>query len=304
MRASLLLLAVLLTACPSDPVGEDPTPEDPIGEDPPPLYVVSMMHAEESISHHQNETIYRDFADALEQQRSLFGAHGAKLDFGPDWTFIEGVRTWDPTQLEDHVAAGQGLHTHAHETQFDLANVHMRLAQAGAGDNLIANGGFLQEGPGGTNWIGYVEDFDLPGGAPMFTTAIGYKNPQTQIPDTTGTCFRPSAEGEWTEHDPDGRLLYLGSNSPDEAGAGALDFDTFRDWLDARIAGVDPDALLNTAYWHDSLHKYGDPTEAADRRARWEQEFEEYLDPLVADGTIVWATFEEMTAACLAAEAR
>ncbi len=42
----------------------------------PVLYVVSMMHAEESISFHENEAVYERFASALEQQRELFAAHG------------------------------------------------------------------------------------------------------------------------------------------------------------------------------------------------------------------------------------
>jgi len=301
MRSQPHLLAALLvlTGCPTEPA--EPEAEPPTAADPPVLYVVSMMHAEESVQHHENENIYRSFADGLEAQRALFSDHGARIDFGPDWTFIEGVKRWDDQQLIEHVASGHGLHTHAHETIWDLASVNARLADAGVLGNPIANGGFLESGPGGTNWIGYVDAFDAPNGDPMFSTVIGYKNPQTQLPDSSGTCFRPSATGDWTVHDPDGPLLYLGSSSPAEQGAGALDFATFRDWLDSRLDSLDPDAM-NTAYWHDSLHNYAQPQAAADRRAQWEVEFEEYLDPLVEAGRIEWATFEEMTAICLAQE--
>ena len=291
--AALGLLA--LVAC------SQPAPEAPSATAEPVLYVVSMMHAEEAIPFHENQRIYQSFATSLEAQRALFDRHGARIDFGPDWTFIEGVKAWDPDQLTDHIAAGHGLHTHAHERKRDLADVSDLLASAGVAGNRIANGGFLAEGPGGTNWAGYVSSIEDAGGAPRFTTAIAYKNAQTQVPDTSGTCFRPSLSGEWTVHDPAGPLLYLGSNSNGVAGEGALDFDTLRSWMDDRLENLDPEAT-NTLYWHDSLHKYAREQEAADRRARWEQEFEEYLDPLTEAGRIQWRTFEEMTAICLAAQ--
>ncbi len=297
MKTESLTACIALSMIGMGCAGSAPGPEDPTPEIAPVLYIVSMMHAEESTAFHQNAAVYERHASALEEQRALFANHGARLDFGPDWTFIEGVKRWDPTQLTDHLAAGQGLHTHAHETQWDLANVNERLASVGVEGNPIANGGFLEEGPDGSNWMGYVSSLQDSAGTPLFSTAIGFKNPQTQIPDSSGTCFRPSVDGDWDVHDPNGRMLYLGSNSPGIAGEGALDFETLRSWMDDRLANLDPDAI-NTLYWHDSLHKYGQEQDAATRRARWEQEFDEYLDPLADAGLIQWATFQEMAAVC------
>ena len=301
MQRNYLLPIVLFTACigsdkdsTTDPAEIEET-EEPT--DVPVLYLVSMMHAEESVNHHQNENIYGSYATALELQRELFSSHGAKIDFGPDWTFIEGVRRWDSSQLSDHIASGHGIHTHAHESQYDLGEVNRLLADVGVTGNPIANGGFLTDGPDGTNWVGYIDSYNVDPDDPIFTTIIGYKNPQTQIPDTSGACFRPSHTGDWSVEDTSGSLLYLGSNSEGEIGAGALDFAILRDWIDSRLDTLDSDRM-NTLYWHDSLHKYGNEADATTRREQWEIEFEEYFDPLVADGRIQWATFEEMAEIC------
>jgi len=251
-----------------------------------------MMHAEESLPFHQNQNIFEDHATSLRLLSTLFASHGAKLEFGPDWTFIEGVKQFDPALLTDLLATGHGIHTHAHESQFDLGEVNARLLQAGLSENVVGNGGFLKSGPGGTNWVGYMTSFTDDSEDQLFDVGIGYKNPNTQEIVGIGHAFRPSITGDWTVHDPGGPLIYLGCNMPESEGA-AIDFETIQAWMDDVLTRIDPDKV-NTMYWHDSLHQYGDPVAAQARLDEWEHLLGSYFDHLVAEGRIEWKTFTEM----------
>ena len=263
----------------------------------PVLYIVSMMHAEDSVPFHELQVPFRNTSAALMQLDLLFNEHNAKIDFGPDWSFIRGVLRWDPTLLQDHQNLGQGIQTHAHETApgYDLKNVNQLLSDAGLSQNVVANGGFTNPNtPLGENWVGYIDSIKDEEGEPVFTSIIGYKNPMTQVPDGTGFVFRPSKTGDWRVHDQNGALIYIGSNTDEVAGGGVLDFAALRPWVDDRLARLDPNKI-NTLYWHDSLHKYTDPTAAALRIERWERELIEYFDPLVVNGKVEWKTFAEIT---------
>ncbi|MCD4655630.1 hypothetical protein K8T06_17045 [bacterium] len=274
-----------------------PTPAPtwtPVPPDWPPLYIVSMMHAEESLPFHTDETIFTNHATRLRELSDLLVSHGAKLDFGPDWTFIEGVKQFDPTLLTDLLAAGHGVQTHAHESLFDLGQVNAKLLEAGLTENCVSNGGFLKTGSGGTNWVGYVADFEDNEQNRLFRVSAGYKNSQTQEIYGIGHVFRPSKIGDWTVPDPDGPITYIGCNMPViEGGGGGLDFDEIRDWIDEVLTRIDPEKV-NTLYWHDSLHKYGNPAGALERMDLWESLLSEHLDPLVAAGRIEWRNFTEI----------
>ena len=271
----------------------------------PVLYMVSMMHAEDVIRFDNNQAIFQDFATNLRRVSSLLASHGAKLDFGPDWTFLGGVINFDNQLLRDILAAGHGVHTHAHETSYnatgelyDLGVVNNLLAQAGAPDNKIANGGFEQNGPDGNNWIAYVADFKDSTGQQLFDMIIGYKDPQTQIPDSLGYIIQPDSQSNssnWQVDDPNSSILYAGSNMPPFEKAGALDFTTIRSWIDKRLAALQT-GKINTLYWHDSLHNYGTEQVTTSRLQEWESFLIEYLDEKVASGQIQWKTFTEMAA--------
>lgn len=267
----------------------------------PVLYIVSMMHAEDVIRFDQNEAIFRDFASGLRQVSELLSSHGAKLDFGPDWTFLGGVLNYDEQLITEILAAGHGVHTHAHETSFDefgnlydLSVVNQLLNQAGGNGNRIANGGFVQSGPNESNWVGYVSHFKDSQGGQLFDMIIGYKDPQTQVPDSLGYVIKPNTtQVDWQVEDPHGSILYAGSNMPPFEKAGALDFSTIRSWMDKRLVELQPNKI-NTLYWHDTLHNYGTQEQTTARLAEWESFLSEYLDPKVSSGQIVWKTFSEM----------
>jgi len=263
---------------------------------PPVLYIVSMMHAEDNVSFHTDEVVFNNVVQGLTSLRSVFDSHGAKMDIGPDWTFVQGVINWNSTFLTDHIAAGHGIHTHAHETTpgFELEGLNDLLLTAGLSYNIIANGGFNQTYPPNQNWVGYIASILDINYDQRFSTIIGYKNAATQISDGTGYIFRPSIVGNWKVHDPNSPLIYIGSNSDEVDHGVVLDFDTLRPWITDRLANLSPNKI-NTLYWHDSMHNYINPAVGNPRIIRWNQELTEFFDPLVAQGLVEWKTFEEMT---------
>jgi len=272
-------------------------------DDSPVLYIVSMMHAEDHIDFHESENVFTSFANKLRSVKNLLREHGGKIDFGPDWPFLKGAINFDPELLPELIAEGHGVHTHAHESStneetgelYDLGVVNNLLAEAGAPGNRIANGGFVQSGPDGKNWVGYVESFTNSDQSPMFDTIIGYKDLETQVPESLNFMIQATNTGElWQTHDTEGQLLYTASNMLQIVKGGVLDFSSIRDHMDTVLANVTP-GRLNTMYWHDSLHNYTNDNDATGRLADWELFLTEYLDPLIASGRVQWKTFTEMT---------
>jgi len=270
----------------------------------PVLYIVSMMHVEDHVNFHENKPLFHSFASKLQAVTDLLKSHGGKVDFGPDWPFLKAAINFDLSLIPELLSSGHSVHTHAHETTrdsgtgifYDLAVVNDLLAQAGAPGNRVANGGFIQEGPNGENWIGYVGSFKDPTDEPRFNIIVGYKNLDTQIPDNLNFIIRPTKTGNnWQTNSTDGKLLYAASNMAQVTKGGALDFSTIRTHLDSVLTNLVP-GQINTLYWHDSLHNYTDDIEATERLAEWELFLTEYLDPLVVSGKVEWKTFSEMDA--------
>ena len=84
---------------------------------------------------------------------------------------------------------------------------------------------------------------------------------------------------------------------------GKLDsFDDLKAGLQMGLDAVQP-GVINTMYWHDSVHNYGRAEKAEPRIDQWNRFLTEVIDPLVAEGKVQWATFSEMTDAYLALEA-
>lgn len=262
----------------------------------PVLYIVSMMHAEDNVAFYDNKKLFNKTIESLEKIDILFNLHNAKNDMGPDWAFVLADITFESDFLTEHLARGHGVHTHAHENTigYDLEGVNDLLIEAGLSENIIANGGFDKTYPPNQNWVGYIASILDSDSNQRFTTVIGYKDAVTQVSDSAGIIFRPSLVGDWRVHDPDSPLIYIGSNTDEVDHGIVLDFDTIRGIVDDRLTRLQPNKI-NTLYWHDSMHNYINPTVAAERIILWRQLFNEYFDPLLADGKIEWKTFEEMT---------
>ena len=260
------------------------------------LYIVSMMHAEDFDFFKDHEVRFNEYADYLEAVAELFHEFHGKIDFGPDWTFIQGVRQWRPGLLMYLQALGHGVHTHAHETTMPIDQVNQRLETVGIANNAIANGGFGQ-----SNFVNYLAQFQ-DGAFQRFQAIVGYKDPSTNIPSDIGYCFRPSVTGDWQTEDSSGPLMYIGSNTPAVVGGGELNFNHLESWILDRLQHLNG-GRINTLYWHDSLHNYTSSAAVDARLTQWRQLLAGPLRDLVLEGKVEWATFEEMLAICRAFEA-
>ena len=205
------MFLISLGACSGwgEKTSSDNTVESEAESTEPKLYIVSMMHVEENLPFDTDNELFTRYEEALRRVSLKMKNNGAKIDIGPDWKFLDGVNTFESDVLDEITDFGHGIHTHAHETLYDLQEVNQKLRAIGI-SNKIANGGFLQDGPGGENWVGYIADFTDASGANVFDAIIGYKNPTTQIPDSTGIILRPTLTGEdWKIHDPSGPIIFV-----------------------------------------------------------------------------------------------
>ncbi len=259
----------------------------------PPLYIVSMMHAEEQ-EMYLNESTYLGYSETLRDLMQVFDNHGAKIAFQPDWTFIQGTMMYDPTLFADMQARGHGVDTHAHETQYDLGQVHDMLDDAGVTDTIICNGGFQQRWGDDGNWAAYVAHFTTTGGQQMFRASVAYKHAPTQTVDGLRTPIRPSTTGDWMVHDPEGPIVYIsGTSIAHMVGSEPDFFSLLPDAVDYAIAGVIPDKI-NVFYWHDPAGLYDGSPLSQTRLDFWDQVLGDYFDRKVADGDLIWANFNEI----------
>lgn len=308
--AVVLLFAFVLASCSDDSspavkdAGKDlsqadkgSTPDGPLPSGPP-LYIVSMMQTEADtpgVPFNTDEETFQKFAKGLRDQSDFLVKHGAKLSFGPDGTFIEGLKKWDPSILTDVQAAGHEIHSHTLGKKYDLGQVNEMLAEVGI-ESHIASGGYEQTGPDDSNWIGYVSAFKDASGAQLFDVAVGFRIMSSGIKGGPGYAYRPSTTGDWTIPDPKGPIIYLGTNIDKvvQRGTGvSFSFEDIQSFMDEALANVEPDKV-NTLYWHESLHGYYNDEVSQGRRDKWDKLFKDYLDPLVASGRIEWKTFSEM----------
>ena len=266
----------------------------PLAPVQPPLYIVSMMHAEEWDGF-LNQATYLKYSTDLRELMAIFNLHDAKIALQPDWTFITGTLNFDPTLFTDFQASGHGVDTHAHETTHDLGQVHNMLDGMGVQDTIIANGGFTKtwDDPPGGNWAAYVAHFQTSGGIQMFLAVNAYKDPTSQVIDSLFTPIRPSLTGDWMVHDPDGPLVYIAGGAIGLDSAMPNFFQNLPNAVDYAIAGSVP-GKINCFYWHDSVHNYLGTAQSAARIDQWALVLGNYFDPKVKQGKLIWANFTEM----------
>jgi len=76
----------------------------------PPLYLTIIIHNEEDMQegtqpkdqipdYDGDETLMLHFTMAVRAFATMAQEHGAKINFGSDWTFSKGVASFDPTLL-------------------------------------------------------------------------------------------------------------------------------------------------------------------------------------------------------------
>jgi len=282
---------------------EGPLDQDAIPTSRPPLYVVSMMHAEAHPVFMSNRHVLRTHARGLRRLTRVFLDHGAKLAFQPDWTFVEGARKWDPGLFEWLLAQGMGVDSHTHGNQFTVEEVAEQIRDLVA-DPVdwrvrVGNGDFDRPRPRGMNFLWPFCQPWQDAVKPYLEAAVAYKNPATQDSDAAGIAWRPALFGDWHVHQPDTPIVYIGGGP---LGPLRDDFTVLGQALEISRRHTRP-GCINVLYWHDSLHQYSPPAVIEQRVEWWDEELTKTFDPLAAAGVIRWATFSEMLDAYLALEA-
>lgn len=177
-----------------------------------PLYISFIIHNEEDTRYGRpvntepdydgNKHILKHFSMAMRELGKLTAKYGIKLDFGPDWTFIDGIKKYDPSFFQDMVNMGHRIEPHGHETMVLYGEIISRLEQFKIPVDPIASGfdeSKIQE---------KMRYFDTlyPKISVLWGAAVpGHKGGEEQ----TGYVWRPSRDN-WLLHDPNGKYIYIG----------------------------------------------------------------------------------------------
>ena len=290
--AQAMMLVLLATSMSRATAQESPLTRQP------PLYIVSMMHAEDRIWFKENRARFTGHAQNLRKLTNRFHAHEAKLAFQPDWTFIQGAKQWDPGLFTGLLDRGMGVDAHTHARHgYTLEKVADMLKECGVPEVPVGNGHFNKTVLFGMNMFWAFSQPQKDTGKPYFEAICAYKDSSTGEVDRSAIVWRPRQSGDWHVHDPETPVVYIGGGP-----MGALkSFQQLEEMLRFRLPRVKP-GYTNVMYWHDSLHNYGPSPMAANRIDQWDEFLTEVADPLAASGKIRWATFSEILDAYLALE--
>ena len=300
----ILLLAVLVVAGCAEAASEMENPPDA------PLLVTLVIHTEEDMSrgvvpkanipdYDGDAALMHHFATAMRAFARMAADHGARINFGSDWTFSRGVARYEPTFYTDLEAMGHEIDAHAHESSAPYHEVREEIVLAGGTPTHVASGLDEQE---------LQDHLDVFGATyPEFQILWGVALPG----HGGGECvapwaWRPSRD-DWTVHDPDGRYLYIGHGElvnsivavrqavehryPDRINTIAV-FVSPREFLAADgAAGI---ASQWTAA-SDSIHYW-------ENRLEWWDRFLAQIDVLVDAGVVQYASLTEIAAVFTAEE--
>ena len=182
-------------------------------EDLPPLYLTIVLHNEEDMSrgvvpkasipdYDGDETLMHHFAAAMHAYAEMAATHGARINFGSDWTFSRGVARYKLSFYADLEALGHEIDAHAHQSSVSYPDVRADIVLAGGTPTHVASGLNEEE----------IQDQldDLDAVYPEFRILWGVSLPGHGAGECIASwAWRPS-DADWTVHDPDGRYLYIG----------------------------------------------------------------------------------------------
>jgi hypothetical protein len=248
-----------------------------------------------------DENLMLHFSMAMRAFAEMAERHGAKINFGSDWTFSKGVANFDPTFYGDLEAMGHEIDAHAHESFILYHEVREFISEAGGHPTSVASGmneRTIQE------QLAYFDHY-----YPEFQILWGVALPG----HTAGECiatwvWRPSRTN-WAEHDPQGKYIYIGhgelmnsldliqeaidKRSPDRMNTYAV-FATPRDFKAARgTEGIDPNWMTGP----DS-HDYWE------NRLQWSDDFLTEIGTWVERGEVEYATLSTIAEIFAGVESR
>ncbi len=272
-------------------------------ENLPPLYLTIIVHNEEDMrrgtvpkanipDYDGNEAIMNHFAFVMRTFAQMAQDHGAKINFGSDWTFSRGVALYEPTFYTDLEAMGHEIDAHAHESFVLYHEVREEIVRGGGHPTAVASG--MDE----TTIQKQLEYFDAY--YPEFQILWGVSLPHHSEGECTAAwAWRPSRT-DWTKHDPSGRYIFIGhgelinsleaiqeavdNRSPDRINTVAV-FVSPREFKAAPgTAGIDDEQWTAPT---NSIHYWK-------HRIRWWDDFLAAVDPLVQEGLVEYTSLTQI----------
>lgn len=179
------------------------------------LYLCAIIHNEED-RRPRGPTGRADFdgdrdvltftTDQYRKIGRLFQEYDAKINLQCDWTFADGARKFDPEFFGDWEAMGHDTDAHAHESHVSYSEVKRRLKAAGAHPTRVI-GGTLED-----DIQQRLSRFETVW--PEFEVLWGVATKHHRLPEEkTGYVWRPAKSGSWFNHDPQGKIIYVGGNA-------------------------------------------------------------------------------------------
>ncbi len=271
-------------------------------EDLPPLYLTIVVHNEEDTSrgaipkagipdYDGDEVVMHHFAEAMRAFAAMAANHGARINFGSDWTFSRGVARYDPTFYADLEALGHEIDAHAHQSYVLYHEVREEIVLAGSRPTHIASGLDEEEIQ---EQLEYLDTY-----FPEFQILWGVSLPGHGAGECVAAwAWRPSRT-DWTRHDPNGSYLYIGHgelvNSISAIRQAVEDrradrINTYAVFVSPREfkaaegqAGIDSQWTASA----DSIHFW-------ENRLDWWDDFLSQIDVLVEAGAVRYATLTEI----------
>jgi hypothetical protein len=266
-----------------------------------PLFVSVVVHAEEDTHGHKpkpqipdydgDPELMKHFTMVMREFVKLCERHGAKVNFGSDWTFADGVAAHDPGFFAELEASGHEIDAHAHESHVDYHAVRERIIKAGGHPTQVASG-LLEDRIGDK-----MTEFDSLGSEFRILWGVGNAN-HSEGEVISGWAWRPGRT-DWLVHDPGSPYLVIGS------GVMKAELPIVQEAIQQRQAGrLDTYSVFVTPRWF--LAERGapgiperwtadktSPDYWENRLATWEAFFQG-MDAHVQQGTVRYATLTEI----------
>jgi hypothetical protein len=304
-RAVACALAVLLVLCALAPAA---IPEGTDGALTP-LYLAIVVHNEEDThgavpkanipDYDGDEALMHHFAAAMRGFAQMAAGHGARINFGSDWTFSHGVALHEPSFYTDLEALGHEIDAHAHESSIPYSEVREEIALAGGHPTHVASGmneETIQE---------ELDAFDAT--YPEFQILWGVSLPGHGEGECTASwAWRPSRD-DWTVHDPDGRYIYIGHGELLNSLAAIRSAVENRaaDRLNTYAVFVSPREFKADAGTPGIAEQWTVPTDSVhywENKLAWWDDFLTQVDALVAAGVVQYASLTEIAERFVASE--
>ena len=268
----------------------------------PPLYLTIIVHNEEDMSrggvpktnipdYNGSPLLMHHFASAMRVFAQMASDHGAKINFGSDWTFSQGVTLYEPGFYIDLEIMGHEIDAHAHESFILYHEVREEIVTAGGSPTHVASG--MNE----TDIQDQLTYFDRH--YPEFEILWGVALPGYVAGECTATwVWRPSRD-DWTQHDPNSQYIYIGH------GELVNSIQTIRQAVEGRRADrvntlavfVSPrefKAAAGTEGIDDAWTVSTDSVDYWENRLAWWDGFLMQIAPLIEAGVVQYATLTEI----------